>query len=209
MENEKLQQIDDIIKRTNADFSTAKQALDEAGGDVLDAIILIEKQNKEKSANQSGSGRGDKILSQLKDIISKGNATKITIKKNNEVIVNLPVTAGLIGALIAPFLSAAGITAALLTQCSVEITQADGKVVDIGKKVDEGADVVKDTVKDVKNEASNLKDNVKNNTSDIRNDLKDSTSDLRNDIRNGASDFKGDVKKRASDLKDNINESFQ
>lgn len=201
MENEKLQKIDDIIKRTNADFSTAKQALDDAGGDVLEAIILIEKQNKEKSANQSGSGRGDKILSQLKDIISKGNATKITIKKNNEVIMNLPVTAGLIGVLIAPFLSAAGITAALLTQCSVEITQADGKVVDIGKKVDEGADAVKDTVKDVKNEASNLKDNVKSNTSDLRNDVKNSASDIRNDLKNSTSNLRNDIKNSASDFK--------
>ena len=145
--------------------------------------------------------RGDKILSQLKDIISKGNATKITIKKNNEVIMNLPVTAGLIGVLIAPFLSAAGITAALLTQCSVEITQADGKVVDIGKKVDEGADAVKDTVKDVKNEASNLKDNVKSNTSDLRNDVKNSASDIRNDLKNSTSNLRNDIKNSASDFK--------
>lgn len=155
-----MQKIDEIIKRTNADYGTAKQALDAANGDVLDAIIMIESQQKSES---SGSGKGEQIMSQLKDILAKGNATKLTVKKNNEVIINLPITAGLIGAFVAPFLSAAGITAALLTQCSVEITQADGKVIDLGQKVDEGMDAVKDVVDDVKTEAKEMKDDIIDN----------------------------------------------
>lgn len=193
MENEKLQKIDDIIKRTNADFSTAKQALEDADGDVLEAIILIENQNKSKSTAQNGPGTGEQIMNQLKDVLAKGNATKITIKKNNEVVVNLPVTAGIIGTLIAPFLSAAGITAALLAHCSVEITQADGKVVDIGKKVDEGVDAVRDAVQDVRKGASNLRDDVKKGASDFKDDVKKDTSDFKDDIRKSASDFKDDI----------------
>ncbi|NLJ57484.1 MAG: DUF4342 domain-containing protein [Tissierellia bacterium] len=156
--NDNLQKIDEILKRTNTDYSTAKQALEAAGGDLLEAIILIENQKKSTTA----AGMGEQMMNQLKDILSKGNATKLTIKKNNEVIVNLPITAGLIGAFVAPFLSAAGITAALLTQCSVEITQEDGKIIDLGKKVDEGVETVKETVQDVmqdvKTEAQEFKD---------------------------------------------------
>lgn len=174
MENETLQKIDDILKRTNTDYSTAKQALEDANGDVLEAIILIENQNKNQSNAQSGTNKGEQILNQLKDIIAKGNATKITIKKNNDVIVNLPITAGLIGAFIAPFLSAAGITAALLTQCSVEITQADGKIVDLGQKVDQGIDAVKDVMQDVKQGATNFKDDVMQGTADLKDDITDS-----------------------------------
>ncbi len=173
MENETLKKIDDILKRTDTDYSTAKKALEAAGGDVLEAIILIENKNKNKSSYQSNN-KGEQILNQLKDIIARGNATKITIKKNNEVIINLPVTAGLIGAFIAPFLSAAGITAALLTQCSVEITQADGNVVDLGQKVDEGMGAVKDVMQDVKKGATNLKDDVMKGASDLKDDITDS-----------------------------------
>jgi NACalpha-BTF3-like transcription factor len=158
MENDNLQKIDEILRRTNTDYSTAKQALDDAGGDVLEAIILIENMNKSKMG--SGQNKGEQIMTQLKDILSKGNATRLTIKKNNEVIINVPITAGLIGALIAPFLSAAGITAALLTQCSVEITQADGNVIDLGQKVDQGVDAVKDAMQDMKEGAENLKDDI-------------------------------------------------
>ena len=161
MENDNLQKIDEILKRTNTDYSTAKQALEDADGDVLEAIILIENMNKSKSSS-GGTNKGEQIMNQLKDILSKGNATKLTIKKNNDVIVNLPITAGLIGAVIAPVLSAAGITAALLTQCTVEITQSDGKIIDLGQKVDQGMDAVKDAMQDVKEGAGNLKDDISN-----------------------------------------------
>ncbi len=173
MENETLQKIDDIIKRTNTDYSTAKQALDAANGDVLEAIILIETQNRKKGS-QADSNKGEKVLSQLKDVLAKGNATKLTIKKNNEIIVNIPITAGVVGAFIAPFLSAAGITAALLTQCSVEITQADGKIVNLGRKVDQGVDAAKDIMEDVKKDATNFKDDIVKGAEDLKDDITDS-----------------------------------
>jgi hypothetical protein len=160
MENDNLQKIDEILRRTNTDYSTAKQALDDAGGDVLEAIILIENMNRSKSS--SGQNKGEQIMNQLKDILSKGNATRLTIKKNNDVIINVPITAGLIGAFIAPFLSAAGITAALLTQCTVEITQADGNIIDLGQKVDQGVDAVKDAMQDMQEGAEKLKDDITN-----------------------------------------------
>ncbi|NLK65132.1 MAG: DUF4342 domain-containing protein [Tissierellia bacterium] len=158
MENDNLQKIDEILKRTNTDYSTAKEALEAANGDVLEAIILIE--NKQKGRT-SGLNRGEQIMDQLKDIIAKGNATKLTIKKDNDIIINIPITAGLVSALIAPFLSAAGITVALLAKCSVEITQTDGKVIDLGQKVDEGMDYVKDAMQDIKTGAENIKDDIK------------------------------------------------
>ena len=173
MENDTLQKIDEIIKRTNTDYSTAKQALDAANGDVLEAIILIEIQNRKKSS-QTDSKKGEQILNQLKEILTKGNATKLTIKKNNEVIVNIPVTAGVVGAFIAPFLSAAGITAALLTQCSVEITQADGKIVNLGQKVDQGVDAAKDVMNDVKKGATSFKDDIVKDAEELKEDINDS-----------------------------------
>ena len=180
MENDNLQKIDEILRRTNTDYATAKEALDAANGDVLEAIILIEGRQK---GGRSGSNRGEQIMSQLKDILAKGNATKLTIKKNNEVIINIPITAGLVGAFIAPFLSAAGITVALLAKCSVEITQTDGKVIDIGQKVDEGMDAVKDAVQDLKSGAKNMRD-----------DLKTEAENMKDDIRTGAENIKDDIK---------------
>jgi hypothetical protein len=166
MDNENLQKIDDILKRTNTDYTTAKQALEEANGDVLEAIIIIENMNKSKQKKASytanAANAGNQILDQIKCLLSKGNATKLTIKKNNETIINLPITAGLVGAFIAPFLSAAGITAALLTQCTVEITQADGNIINVNQKVEDGVDAVKDAMQDVKQGAEEFTQDIKN-----------------------------------------------
>lgn len=170
MENNNLNKIDEILKRTNTDYGTAKEALEAANGDVLEAIILIENQQKGRT---SGSFKGEQIMAQLKDILAKGNATKLTIKKNNDVIINIPITAGLVSALIAPFLSAAGITVALLAKCSVEITQTDGKIINLGQKVDEGMDAVKDAMQDLKTGAENMKDDLKTGAENIKDDIKD------------------------------------
>jgi hypothetical protein len=78
MENDTLQKIDEILRRTNTDYSTAKEALDAAKGDVLEAIILIENQQKGKT---SGFSRGEQIMDQLKDFpiwpIPKGSFFRI------------------------------------------------------------------------------------------------------------------------------------
>ena len=194
MENNNLHKIDEILKRTNADYGRAKEALEAADGDVLEAIILIENQQK---GGKSGSIKGEQIMAQLKDIIAKGNATKLTIKKDNEVIMNIPITAGLVGALWAPILSAAGISAALLAKCSVEITQTDGKIIDLGQKVDEGMDAVKNTMRDLKSGAKNVKD-----------DIKYSAEGMKDDIKTGAENMKDNLKTGVENMKDDIQDSF-
>ena len=191
MENDNLHKIDEILKRTNTDYGTAKEALEAANGDVLEAIILIENQQKGRI---SGSFRGEQIMAQLKDILAKGNATKLTIKKDNDVIINIPITAGLVSAVVAPFLSAAGITVALLAKCSVEITQTDGKIIDLGQKVDEGMEVVKDAMKDFKKGASNLKDDLKTGTKNMKDDIKTGADNMKDDIKSGAENMKDDIK---------------
>ncbi|MFA6982787.1 MAG: DUF4342 domain-containing protein [Sedimentibacter sp.] len=183
MENNNLNKIDEILKRTNTDYGTAKEALEAANGDVLEAIILIENQQKGRT---SGSFKGEQIMAQLKDILAKGNATKLTIKKNNDVIINIPITAGLVSALIAPFLSAAGITVALLAKCSVEITQTDGKIINLGQKVDEGMDAVKDAMQDLKTGAENMKDDLKTGAENVKDNLKTGAENIKDDIK----DFK-------------------
>lgn len=161
MDDERLKKIDEIVNRTYVSYETAKKALDDANGDVLEAVILIENQNKNFSSTDA-KVKGEQILEEIKKALKKGNATKITVKKNNETIVNIPITAGLVGAVIAPFLAAAGVTAALLTQCSVEILQSDGNVIDVNEKVSEGMDNMKKTAEDVKNTVTEGAEDIKN-----------------------------------------------
>jgi len=159
--DERLKKIDEIVSRTYVSYETAKKALEEANDDVLEAVILIETQNK--SFNSSDAKvKGEQILDEIKKVLKKGNATKITVKKNNETIVNIPITAGVVGAFLSPLLAAAGVTAALLTQCTVEIQQADGQIIDVNEKVEKSMDNMKKTAEDVKNTVAEGAEDIKN-----------------------------------------------
>lgn len=209
MDNDRLQKIDEIVKRTNTSYETAKNALAEAGDDVLEAIIIIENQKKFSGSNNSGSfssnysfdakQKGEQILEEMKKVLKKGNATKITIKKNNETIVNIPVTAGIVGAMFAPFLAAVGVTAALLTECTVEIMQSDGQVIDIGEKVEDGMKNVKSTMDDVKKtvgeNAQKFKQSFDEGANDIKNSFSESASDIKSNFYEAADDIKNDFDK--------------
>ncbi len=166
--NEKLKKIDEVVSRTYVSYETAKKALEEANDDVLEAIILIQSRNKTFNTSDA-KAKGEQLFEEMKKILKKGNATKITIKKNNETVLNIPVTAGLVGALVAPFLTAAGVTAALLTQCSVEILQEDGKVINVNEKVEDGMESVKTTMQDVKDTVEQGAEDLKNSFNNMGN----------------------------------------
>ncbi len=65
---------------------------------------------------------GDQIVAKVKELVKEGNARKITIKnEENETILEIPLTLGMVGALLAPVLAAVGAMAALLTKCTIVV----------------------------------------------------------------------------------------
>ncbi len=65
---------------------------------------------------------GKKVVSKIKALIKEGNVRKITVKDNKgKTILSLPVTAGVIGAILLPPLIVVGAIAALLTQCTITV----------------------------------------------------------------------------------------
>jgi hypothetical protein len=68
--------------------------------------------------------QGSEILEKLKQIIHEGNARKVVIKQGEHVVAEFPLTAGVVGTLIAPVLAAIGALVALLKDCSIEVERA-------------------------------------------------------------------------------------
>ncbi|MBX4199905.1 DUF4342 domain-containing protein [Candidatus Parcubacteria bacterium] len=63
---------------------------------------------------------GEEVLHKVKELIREGNARKITIKnEKGDTVLDIPLTVGAIGALLAPMLAAVGAAAALLTKCTI------------------------------------------------------------------------------------------
>lgn len=76
---------------------------------------------KEKTTEEFNV-RGNEVVSKVKEIISEGNARRIIIKNNEgKSVMELPLTIGLLGVLAAPYLTAVGAIAAVLSSCTIEV----------------------------------------------------------------------------------------
>ena len=65
------------------------------------------------SEKKKGFGKkGEALFSRLKEIVKKGNVSKIQVKKDGELVLNVPVNAGLVGVVIAPIAAVVAVVAA-------------------------------------------------------------------------------------------------
>ena len=69
---------------------------------------------------------GEEILSKLKELIREGNIRRVIIKnENGHTLIDIPLTLGVVGALLAPQLAAIGAIAALTTKGSIIVEKED------------------------------------------------------------------------------------
>ena len=63
---------------------------------------------------------GEELLGKVKQLIKEGNVRRIVIKnKDGKSLIELPLTIGVVGAVLAPVLAAVGAIAALVTECTI------------------------------------------------------------------------------------------
>jgi CBS domain-containing protein len=71
---------------------------------------------------------GKELVDRIKALIKEGNIRRITIvNKEGKHILVLPLTFGLVGAVLAPMLAAVGAAAALLSECTIIVERTDKK----------------------------------------------------------------------------------
>ncbi|HSK67462.1 MAG TPA: DUF4342 domain-containing protein [Anaerolineales bacterium] len=69
---------------------------------------------------------GEKLIAKVKELIHEGTIRRIIIKdKEGKTVMEIPMTFGVVGVLIAPQLAAIGAIAALLTEATVVVEKAD------------------------------------------------------------------------------------
>ena len=106
------------------------------------------------------------IMEKIKELIQKGNVSKIQIRRNGEVLLSMPVNVGVVGVVVGLTAAKWAVLAAALATvgfgCSVEIIKDDGEVVNVVSEED--TTKVKDTAvnlaNDVKDAAMNLVNQV-------------------------------------------------
>ena len=66
--------------------------------------------------------KGEEVVSKVKELIKEGNARRIIIKnERGKVLLEVPLTIGVVGVALAPVVAAVGALAALVSSCSIVV----------------------------------------------------------------------------------------
>lgn len=112
-----LEVVDEIRIRAKVGYELAKEALDASGGDLLDALVYLERKGDIGQASP---------IERLKNAIDAGFVSQIQVIRGDEILFDIPLV---VGAVIAtkwalPF--SAALLAAIATDCEIRIVQRDG-----------------------------------------------------------------------------------
>ena len=158
-----IEAIDQVMDRVpGVTYAEVKEALIKCDGDVVDAIILLQNNStneeniKSKKTFEDVFGKdSEQIKEEITELIRKSNVIRIVIEKNGKIIMNIPITAGVVGVVFAPILTLIGLSASVLAKYRIKIENEDeGTIVDLGEFSEEKLNIIKDmiisTAKDVK-----------------------------------------------------------
>jgi hypothetical protein len=82
--------------------------------------------SEEKVHSEEFRVNGEEMVGKIKNLVKEGNIRRIIIKdKEGKIIFEIPLTFGILGALIAPQLAAIGAIAALVTEATVVVEKDD------------------------------------------------------------------------------------
>lgn len=80
------------------------------------------KKDTKKKIEETFKVTGENLLKKVNELIKEGNVRKVTIKdKSGKILVDFPLTLGVVGAAIAPVLAAIGAFAALIGECTISV----------------------------------------------------------------------------------------
>src|SRR3569623_70811 len=101
---------------------------------------------EQRSMQETIKVEGGQLIDKVKELIRQGNVRRIAIKQGERTIVELPLTLGVIGAVLAPELAAVGAVAALITDCTIEIERTDTPPTELSAPAEPGAVTEADVV---------------------------------------------------------------
>jgi hypothetical protein len=70
---------------------------------------------------ESLRGESRTLVEELKRLIHEGNVRRVVIQHEGRTVAEFPLTAGVVGAVLAPVLAAIGALVALLKDCTIQV----------------------------------------------------------------------------------------
>ena len=187
-----LEKIELVKDRTGVTYKEAKDALEAADGNVVDAIIAIEETIDVKGTKKIGA-QGEELVAKMKDVVKKGNVSRILVKKEDEVLINIPLNVGLLGTVVAPWGMIAGVVAAFGFKCRIEFVKNDGSVVDLTDKAvgyyEEAKEKGTEFYADLKEKAPGYYEDVKEKAGEAFEKAKAAAEDVKEKLKNEVDDL--------------------
>ncbi len=82
--------------------------------------------SEEKVRTEEYKVRGEDLVGKVKEVIHEGNIRRITIKnEEGQSLIEIPLTLGVVGAVLLPVWAAIGAIAALVTNCSIVVEKIE------------------------------------------------------------------------------------
>ena len=79
-----------------------------------------------KIVREEFSVSADNLVERVKELLHEGNVTRVIVKdEKGAVLLEIPATVGVIGAVIVPWLAALGVIAALVTNCRIVVEKRE------------------------------------------------------------------------------------
>jgi fatty acid desaturase len=172
-----IEQVERLREKANVSYDDAKTALDASGGDLLDAMIYLERMGKieppenngtystvnqmpqepeQKSqsedyyrAGETFSGLMGRFFKWLGRIIAKGNKNTFEVTKNNQTLISLPVTVLVLLLLFAFWVVVPLIIIGLFFGCRYMFRGSDFEGTCVNKMMDSAANAAENLKKEI------------------------------------------------------------
>ena len=91
----------------------------------------------ERTCWESFKAESTNAFQKLRQLIHEGNVRRVRIRQGTRTIAEFPLTAGVVGTLIAPTLAAIGALVALVKDCTIEVERVETSSADLPRVVNE------------------------------------------------------------------------
>lgn len=110
-----LEQIDLIMQRTQVSYSEAKEALEQANGDILEALLLLER--KEKSHKKVNNSNIEKVTSFIDNL----NNTTFIMKKDDRTYIDVPLSIAIVMFILCFYVSVIALIISLIVGVRIQV----------------------------------------------------------------------------------------
>jgi len=178
MDEATLKKINLLKERANLSTEEAEALLEKFNGDLIEALIYCEREKQKSSSNFNEKISQSEFISYIKELVKTGNVSRVIIRKDESILVNIPVNAGIVvgvALLLQPVLIVLGAATAVFIDLEIDIIKEDGTVEVVNK-------IVKSTMETTAKKATEVTHGLKEKFSTTSEKIKEKFSEVKNNI---------------------------